>query len=337
MKKKTRILIIDDSSFFRGVLNMYLSRDADLEVAGEAQHASQAISKIEELNPDVITLDIEMPGMNGIDFLKRVMPWYGIPVVVVSSVNGIVFDALDAGAVDFVPKPDGRKNEYDSFINELRLKIKIASTANRSILKNMNSFVKGDNQVTNQSGIIAIGASTGGTEAIYQIVRELPRNIPGIVVVQHMPPVFTRMYAERLNNTCMLEAREAENGDRIFPGRLLVAPGDCQMRVRKSQTGLYVECKKEEKVSGHCPSVDVLFQSVAEVAATGSVGVILTGMGRDGAKGLLEMRKAGAKTIGQDEASCVVYGMPKAAFDIGAVETQLPLSRIPAELMKRLT
>lgn len=335
MKKKIRILIIDDSSFFRGVLNMYLSEDSDIEVAGEAQDASQAISKIEELNPDVITLDIEMPGMNGIDFLKKVMPWYGIPVVVVSSVNGIVFDALNAGAVDFVPKPNGKMiNGYDLFINELRLKIKISATVNRSILKNMNNYVHGDKQTPRNSGIIAIGASTGGTEAIYQVVKDLPRNTPGIVAVQHMPPVFTRMYAERLNNTCMLEAREAENGDRIIPGRILIAPGDCQMRVRKSQTGLYVECKKEEKVSGHCPSVDVLFQSVAEVAAAGSVGVILTGMGRDGAKGLLEMRKAGARTIGQDEASCVVYGMPKAAYDIGAVEIQLPLNRIPSELMK---
>jgi two-component system chemotaxis response regulator CheB len=337
MKKKIEVLIVDDSIFFREALNMQLSRDPDLIVVGEAQDAAEAIVKIEALKPDVITLDVEMPGMNGIEFLRRVMPSYAIPVVVVSSVNSCVFDALSAGALDFVAKPDTRARiGYDLFINELKVKIKVASTANRSILKAMTNGPEAPASSAKQPGIIAIGASTGGTEAIYEVVKELPRNIPGIVVVQHMPPVFTRMYAERLNNSCILEAKEAENGDRIYPGRMLVAPGDFQLRVKKGPGGYFVECTKEEKVSGHCPSVDVLFQSVADKAEGDAIGILLTGMGSDGAKGLLEMRRKGSITIGQDESTSVVYGMPRVAYEIGAVGKQLPLSKISAEIMRIL-
>jgi two-component system chemotaxis response regulator CheB len=337
MKKKIEVLIVDDSIFFREALNMQLSRDPDLIVVGEAQDAAEAIVKIEALKPDVITLDVEMPGMNGIEFLRRVMPRYAIPVVVVSSVNSCVFDALSAGALDFVAKPDTRARiGYDLFINELKVKIKVASTANRSILKTMTNGPEAPASSAKQPGIIAIGASTGGTEAIYEVVKELPRNIPGIVVVQHMPPVFTRMYAERLNNSCILEAKEAENGDRIYPGRMLVAPGDFQLRVKKGPGGYFVECTKEEKVSGHCPSVDVLFQSVADKAEGDAIGILLTGMGSDGAKGLLEMRRKGAITIGQDESTSVVYGMPRVAYEIGAVGKQLPLGKISAEIMRIL-
>lgn len=338
MKKKIEVLIVDDSIFFREALSMQLSRDPDLVVVGEAQDAADAIVKIEALKPDVVTLDVEMPGMNGIEFLRRVMPRYAIPVVVVSSVNSCVFDALSAGALDFVAKPDIRARiGYDLFINELKVKVKVASTANRSILKTMTSAAEAAPKPSvKQPGIIVIGASTGGTEAIYEVVKALPRNVPGIVVVQHMPPVFTRMYAERLNNSCILEAKEAENGDRVYPGRMLVAPGDFQLRVRKSAGGYFVEITKEEKVSGHCPSVDVLFHSVADKAEGDAIGVLLTGMGSDGAKGLLEMKKKGAITIGQDETTSVVYGMPKVAYDIGAVGKQLPLNRISAEILRIL-
>lgn len=337
MNRKIRVLVVDDSIFFREAMRYHISRDPDMEIAGEAGDAVTAVRKIEELNPDVITLDIEMPGMNGIDFLKKVMPGYAIPVVVVSSANVRVFDALRAGALDFVAKPDSRQGMgQTSFFNELITKVKGFAAVNRSILKNMVNPYHEKLKKHTKYEMIAIGASTGGTEAIYKVVRDLPNDIPGIVIVQHMPPVFTRMYAERLNNSCALEAKEAENGDQIVPGRILVAPGDYQMRVRKAGGNYYVECRKAEKVNGHCPSVDVLFHSVAEKAGTDVIGILLTGMGRDGAEGLLEMRKKGARTFGQDEASSVVYGMPKEAYNMGAVEKQLPLNEIPQELMRIL-
>lgn len=335
MNQKIRVLVVDDSVFFREALRYHISREPGLEIAGEAGDAAAAIKKIDELKPDVITLDIEMPGMNGVDFIKKVMPGYAIPVVVVSSANAKVFDALRAGALDFVVKPDSRQGQT-SFFNELKTKIKESVSVNRSFLKTMNNPYGGKPNRQSKFGIIAIGASTGGTEAIYRIVMELPKSIPGIVIVQHMPPVFTRMYAERLNNTCALEAKEAVSGDRLYPGRLLVAPGDYQMRIRKTGDGYSVECRKEEKVSGHCPSVDVLFQSVAEKAGADAIGILLTGMGKDGAEGLLKMRQKGARTIGQDEATSVVYGMPKEAYDMGAVEKRLPLQEIPQELLRIL-
>lgn len=335
MNRKIRVLVVDDSAFFREALRYHLSREPGVEIAGEAGDAAAAIKKIQELNPDVITLDIEMPGMNGIDFIRKVMPGYAIPVVVVTSANTKVFDALRAGALDFVVKPDSRKNQ-ETFFAELKAKIKGSVTVNRSMLKAMSAPLPEKPGKQPKYGIIAIGASTGGTEAIYRIVRDLPESVPGIVVVQHMPPVFTRMYAERLNNSCALEAKEAENGDRICPGKLLVAPGDFQMRIKKSPEGYFVECRKEGKVSGHCPSVNVLFQSVAEKAGADAIGILLTGMGKDGAEGLLQMRKTGARTMGQDEATSVVYGMPKVAYELGAVEKRLPLQEIPRELLKLL-
>jgi two-component system chemotaxis response regulator CheB len=268
------------------------------------------------------------------------MPQYPLPVIVVSSVSQNVLDALDAGAVEFVTKPNvTRPGGMASFVNELIIKIKIASTAK---VGNRKSDYTPSRPVTNQgidtmSKIIAIGASTGGTDAIHTVISGLPRDMPPIVIVQHMPPVFTKLYAERLNNTCELEVKEAEDGDALKPGRVLIAPGNFQMRLAKRGTGYIVKCTQEEKVSGHCPSVDVLFDSVADVAGKQSIGVILTGMGRDGANGLLKMKKTGAYTIGQDEKSSVVYGMPMVAFNIGAVEKQLPLDRIADEIIRFLS
>ena len=261
-------------------------------------------------------------------------------VIVVSSVSKNVLDALDAGAVEFVTKPNvTRPGGMASFVNELIIKIKIASTAK---VGNRKSDYTSSRPVTNQgidtmSKIIAIGASTGGTDAIHTVISGLPRDMPPIVIVQHMPPVFTKLYAERLNNTCELEVKEAEDGDALRPGRVLIAPGNYQMRVAKRGSGYIVKCTQEEKVSGHCPSVDVLFDSVADVVGKQSVGVILTGMGRDGANGLLKMKKTGAYTIGQDEKSSVVYGMPMVAFNIGAVDKQLPLDRIDDEIIRFLS
>ncbi len=340
LKQRIKVLIVDDSLVFRESLSREISKDPDIEVVGTATDPYMARDLIIKLKPDVLTLDVEMPKMNGIEFLKKLMPQYPLPVIVVSSVSKNVLDALDAGAVEFVTKPNvTRPGGMASFVNELIIKIKIASTAK---VGNRKSDYTPSRPVSNQgidtmSKIIAIGASTGGTDAIHTVISSLPRDMPPIIIVQHMPPVFTKLYAERLNNTCELEVKEAEDGDALRPGRVLIAPGNFQMRLAKRGTGYIVKCTQEEKVSGHCPSVDVLFDSVAAVAGKQSVGVILTGMGRDGANGLLKMKKTGAYTIGQDEKSSVVYGMPMVAYNIGAVDKQLPLDRIADEIIRFLS
>lgn len=331
IRRKIKVLIVDDSLLFRETLAKRIGQDAAIEVVGTASDPYSARDKLIECQPDVMTLDVEMPKMNGIEFLKRLMPQYPIPVVVVSAVSDNVFNALNAGAVDFVTKPNTNSQlSLQSFINELIIKIKIASTAKVGRWKN-EMFTNRENinvDKCKMEKILAIGASTGGTEAIYSILKSMPKDIPGTVIVQHMPPVFTRMYSERLNNSCSMEVKEAENGDKVYPGRVLIAPGDYQMRLRKVGSIFTVECFKGEKVNGHCPSVDVLFESVAKVAGRNAIGLILTGMGGDGAKGLLSMRNSGARTIGQDEQSCVVYGMPRVAYELGAVEKQVPLDLI---------
>ncbi len=343
MAKKIRVLVVDDSMVFREALARGISADPGIEVVGTAADPYIARDKIIELEPDVLTLDVEMPRMNGIEFLRRLMPQYPIPVVMISAINNAVFEALQAGAVDFVCKPDsnnsGNSRSVNTFINELIIKIKIASTAKVGDKKNEYVHKQSIASVGNVSKIkmIAIGASTGGTEAIGNIIKSLPSDMPGIVIVQHMPPVFTRMYAERLNNSSALEIREAKDGDRIYPGLVLIAPGDYHMSVCRAGVHNIVNCRQGERVNGHCPSVDVLFNSVAEHCGANAIGTILTGMGYDGAKGLLAMRQKGARTIGQDERSSVVYGMPRVAFDIGAVEKQVALEKIPALLCSMLT
>jgi two-component system, chemotaxis family, protein-glutamate methylesterase/glutaminase len=270
--------------------------------------------------------------MNGIEFLQRLMPQYPMPVVVVSALSNNVFEALDAGAVDFVTKPNSEyKNGIDGFINELIIKIKIASIAKVSHhkLEYKANKLNVNKNINYNDVIIAIGASTGGTEAIFDIISALPREMPGIVIVQHMPPVFTRMYAERLNASCKMTVKEAEYGDEIISGRVLIAPGDKHLRINKRGNSYIVECINGDKVNGHKPSVDVLFNSVAEKVGACAIGIILTGMGYDGAKGLLKMKQKGCITIGQDEKSCIVYGMPKVAYDIGAVSKQVSLKNIP--------
>ena len=339
MGRKIKVLIVDDSLLFRETLAKEISKDFGIEVVGTAEDPFVARDKILELQPDVLTLDVEMPKMDGIAFLKKLMPQYPLPVVVISSVENNIFEALSAGAVDFVTKP-GSKAGTNTFFNELIVKIKIASTAKVAgyKLKNDEAVKLHAMQHAGVSDtIIAIGASTGGTEALASVMKVLPAEMPGIVIVQHMPPVFTKMYAERLNGASRLKVKEAEDGDDVLPGRALLAPGDFQMEVVKRNGRHQVRCFKGEKVSGHCPSVDVLFHSVAAVAGRHAMGVILTGMGSDGAKGLLAMRKKGAFTIGQDEKTCVVYGMPMVAYNIGAVEKQLPLDKIPQELCDRVS
>lgn len=369
MQQKIRLMIVDDSLLFRSWLMQNLGADPRFEIVGYAINARDAESKLAILKPDIMTLDIEMPGMSGLDFLKKVLPTHPVPVILVSSLNVRVFDALAAGAIDFVRKPsmdaDGGK---EAFLTTLKTKLSIGANAKVRLFAHSVSphpaggtagnyrFTVSSQQVANHNpvsaaapaarthfsspssniDIVAIGASTGGTEAILEVVRQFPARMPGIVITQHMPPGFTSMYAERLNLLCNLEVKEASHGDKVLPGRILLAPGGLQMRVVRLGNGYSVSCTDEDKVSGHRPSVDVLFTSVAANVKQRAIGVILTGMGADGAAGLLRMRKAGAYTIGQDRETCVVYGMPMEAYKIGAVCQQAALSTIPQVVMAQL-
>ncbi|MCI9611656.1 MAG: chemotaxis response regulator protein-glutamate methylesterase [Eubacterium sp.] len=332
--RSIKVLIVDDSLVFRELLVQNLSRDPAITVVATAKDPYEARDAIIRHKPDVMTLDVELPRMSGIEFLRKLMPQYPLPVVVISALSDRVFDAMNAGAVDFVGKPTvTNRTQLEEFIrNELLVKIKIASTAK---IGNIKKKIQGQNyngpQVFKNNLLVAIGASTGGTEAIFEVVKGFGPDIPGVVIVQHMPQGFTGMYAKRLNDQCRVRVKEAQTGDRVLPGHVLIAPGgDQHMRLVKVNGAYQVECRSGPRVNGHCPSVDVLFESVAKTAKKDAVGIILTGMGGDGAKGLLAMRSAGAKTIGQDESSCVVYGMPKVAYDIGAVEQQVKLADIAA-------
>jgi len=346
---KIRLMIIDDSLFFRTFLARNVERDPTIEIIGSYGDPLEASKHIHSLNPDVIALDMEMPRMRGDEFLRTIMPKHpSVRAIVISALSGNVFDAMSAGAIDFVGKP-GSTPGFDekAFVTEIIQKIKIASTAHTQIFARRTSTTPTAKPAvpiaakpiaarSASKSIIAIGASTGGTEAIIEVVKHFTASTPGVVIVQHMPPVFTRMYAERIDKVCMMNVREAKHGDRINPGTILLAPGgDQQMYLRKDSSGYYVSLSPGEKVSGHCPSVDVLFDSVAKVAGKNAVGVLLTGMGADGAKGLLSMRQNGAHTIGQDEKSCVVYGMPMEAYKIGAVREQLTLSDIGNAVLRR--
>lgn len=337
--RQIRVLVVDDSILFRNLLVQSLESDPNIHVVAQVRDPFEARDAIIQYKPDVMTLDVEMPRMSGIEFLRKLMPQYPLPVVMISSLNDKVFDALEAGAVDFVNKPSNLdRTSLSNFLKqELVTKVKIASTAKVGSMKHAENFNAGSSvDPASKDRIVAIGASTGGTEAIYEVVRQFRRDIPGVVIVQHMPPGFTKMYADRLNNQCQVAVKEAVTGDRVMPGQVLIAPGDKQMRLVKVGDSYQVECRGTDRVNGHCPSVEVLFNSVAKVAGKKAIGVILTGMGGDGAKGLLAMRQAGSPTIGQDEASCVVYGMPKVAYDIGAVQYQLSLTSIAGKVYSLL-
>lgn len=327
-----KVLVVEDSMVFRELLVQNLGRDPEIQVVGTASDPFQARDAILALKPDVMTLDVELPRMSGIEFLRKLMPQYPLPTVVISSLSDKVFDALNAGAVDFVAKPAvSNRAQLEEFIrNELLVKVKIAVTAQMGNIRKPHMMQQHQKlNLKNNKVLVAIGASTGGTEATLAVAKEFGADMPGIIVVQHMPPGFTEMYARRLNEQCKVEVREAKTGDRVMPGLMLIAPGgDRHMRIVEVNGGYQVECKNGPKVNGHCPSVDVMFESVAKVAGPNALGIILTGMGGDGAKGLLAMRRAGAKTIGQDESTSIVYGMPKVAYDIGAVQYQEKLSGI---------
>ncbi len=327
--RRIRVLVVDDSLLFREILARGLSSDSHIDVVATAIDPFDARDKIIKYRPDVMTLDVEMPRMNGIEFLRQLMPQYPLPTIVISTVSEAVFDAINAGAVDFVAKPDvNSPRGVEGFLYDLIAKVKTASIAKIVNVQSDRSMSRArESMPVATNKIIAIGASTGGTEAIFKLLTQLPPTMP-ILIVQHIPPVFSRMFADRLNDATMFEVKEAKTGDLVAAGRVLVAPGNLHMKIKK-MGGLYkAECFAGEKVNGHCPSVDVLFESVAQEAGANSLGVILTGMGHDGAKGLLAMRRRGARTLGQDEKTSVVYGMPKVAFNIGAVEKQSSLEHM---------
>lgn len=336
-KNQISVLVVDDSQSFREIMVRKLSADPQIEVVATAGDAFEARDKILKYDLDLIVCDQEMPKMGGVEFIKRLLPQYPLPVVMISDNPQIEAAARAAGARDFMKKPHPRSAKTDAdFLNELILKIRLAARTG-IILPGKNPAVqRADyNHLPQSFGsglssdrLIAIGASTGGTEAIYQILKNLRPDCPGILIVQHIPPVFSKMFAERLDTQTLLRCKEAQSGDYLEPGRVYIAPGDQHMRIKRIGQKYRVDVFTGEKVNGHCPSVDMLFDSVAREAGPRAIGVLLTGMGNDGAKGLLDIRRQGGYTIGQDEASSVVYGMNKVAFNIGAVSVQAALENI---------
>lgn len=349
MARPIRVLVVDDSALVRNILSQGLSIDPGIEVVGTAADPYIARDKIVQLQPDVLTLDVEMPRMDGVAFLRKLMPQYPIPIVMVSSLTQrgkqITMEALEAGAVDFVAKPTSNvATGLNAMLMELRSKVKIASTANVSHWKGKRPVTPPTSAATASSAlaestdkIIAIGASTGGTEAIRRVIETFPATTAGTVIVQHMPAGFTKMFSERLNQLCQMQVKEAEHGDRVRTGLILIAPGGKQLEVVRTGGFYQVRLGGEEKVSGHCPSVDVMMHSVAKHVGTNAVGAMLTGMGQDGAEGMLAMKQAGARCISQDEASSVVFGMPKVAFEKGGAEKLVPLDKISATLLGLVT
>ncbi len=326
--RRVRVLIVDDSPTIRGIITNVLSGDAEIEVVGTAGDPLEARSAIKELNPDVITLDVEMPKMSGIEFLEKIMRLRPMPVIMVSTLTqagaAISVEALEIGAFDCVGKPD-----FDGLAEKVKAaaRAKVRSLGERARPAERRADYRPSNK------LLAIGASTGGVEALLTVLSSFPANCPATVITQHMPATFTTSFSARLDRVCAPHVQEASEGAPLLPGHIYLAPGGV---VHLEITGgPQPRCHLREgpAVSGHRPSVDVLFSSVAEIYGRRSVGVILTGMGRDGANGMKQMRDAGAATIGQDEGSCVVYGMPRVAFELGAVERQLSLSAIGAAVL----
>ncbi len=345
--KDIKVLIVDDSALVRKILHDGLSAKHGIKVVAVASDPYQARDMISQYRPDVITLDVEMPRMDGVEFLKKLMPQYPVPVIMVSSLTTrgarVTLDALEYGAVDFVIKPTSSVQDgISSLINEISAKIFIAATIDVSHWKSKRdqlfaSFKRiRPTSLRTTDKMIAIGASTGGTDAVRVVLEGLPYNSPGVVVVQHMPAGFTSAFAERLNRCTRLEVKEAEDGDRVNIGRVLIAPGGKQLEVIRSGGHYRVRILPGKQVNGHAPSVSVLFNSVSNVVRENAVGVMLTGMGRDGAEEMSMMKKSGAYTIAQDEKSCVVFGMPRAAIECGGASKVLPLNRIAEQIINVL-
>lgn len=354
-KKRIKVLIVDDSAVIRQTLEKILASDRDIEVMGTAADPYIAVQKIEKEIPDVITLDVEMPRMDGLTFLKKIMTQHPIPVVICSALTEkgaeTTLKALELGAVDIIQKPRlGAKG----FLEESRIRItdsvKAASRAKLHLLK--KSFIdvspkltadavipriRSQAMIQTTDRVVVLGASTGGTEAIRLFLESLPHDAPGMVIVQHMPESFTKAFASRLDNTCKVTVKEAETGDSVIQGRVLIAPGNLHTMLKRSGAKYYVQVREGPLVSRHRPSVDVLFRSAARYAGSNTIAIIMTGMGDDGAKGMLEIKQAGGYTIAQDEPSCVVFGMSKEAIKLGAVEKVSSLNSLPSALMTALS
>jgi two-component system chemotaxis response regulator CheB len=339
--RKTRVLVVDDSAIVRKVMSLELSRDPDIDVVGAAPDPFVARDMILALRPDVITLDIEMPRMDGLTFLRRLMRFHPLPVVIVSSLTPrggeTALEAMDLGAVEVMCKPGTAYSVGDMAV-ELRDKVKAAARARvQGRMAKVSAFASRPDRLSlsrTTNAVVAVGASTGGTQALLSLLSALPANSPGMVIVQHMPEHFTRSFADRLNATCAMEVKEAEDGDTVAPGRALLAPGGLHMSLERSGAVYRVKIEGGPLVSRHRPSVDRLFQSTAKYAGRNAVGVILTGMGNDGAEGLAEMHRNGAATVAQDEATCVVFGMPKEAIARGAADHVLALADIPGKILE---
>ena len=393
--EKIKLLIVDDSILFREILTRYIKLDDMIEIVGTAGDAYSARDMILQYEPDVMTLDLEMPRMNGVDFLQKLLPQYYIPTIAISSSDNRKTECMQAGAVDFLRKPVSSTNSsmmvfadtlskavhkaYNSNhpnskidANKASVPVQntqaadVTSSAASSAFSTAASAAAAVKTLTSASAqtvskpnpapaavptpvstgkhaklkkseaIIALGASTGGTEALEKVIKNFPADTPPVIIVQHMPAGFTKLFSERLNRSCQMRVKEAQDGDRLERGLIVVGAGEYHLRLCKDAKGWYVSSKPGEKVSGHCPSVDVMFNSVADVAGPLAIGAIFTGMGRDGADGLLRMRKAGAFTIGQDKETCVVYGMPMEAYNCGAVEVQAPLQKIAEIILNQL-
>ncbi len=337
-----RVLVVDDSAVVRQVLTRQLSLDPDIEVVGAAPDPYVARDLIAKLKPQVLTLDLEMPRMDGISFLRKLMQHFPLPTIVVSSLtpkgSDMALEAMRAGAIDVVCKPDAAYS-VASMTDDLALKVKRAALVDMRHHASKTKAMAGPRpaiaplkRTTNQ--IVAIGSSTGGTNALEVLFEQLPPDAPGIVISQHMPPRFTATFAARLNQLSRMEVREAKNGDAVVPGVALISPGDNHMRLARSGARYVVRCEPGPPINYHTPNIDVLMHSVAQTAGENAVGVILTGMGQDGAEGLLAVRNAGGYTIAQDEATSIVYGMPKVAFEIGGAMEVLPIQRVAEGIIK---
>lgn len=350
MKKPIKVLIVDDSALVRKIFTEELSKDPEIEIVGSAPNPIIARDKIVQLKPDVLLLDIEMPEMDGLTFLEKLMKHYPMPVIIVSSLakesSKVALKAIELGAAEVMAKP-GSSYSVKDMSEQLIEKIKAVSQIKKISIPAFLTASKPSNggsvkksalkaMIKTTNKIIAIGASTGGTEAIKEVLIRLPQEMPPILIVQHMPQFFTKSFAERLNELCKMEVKEAEDKEIASPGKVLIAPGNKHMVLKRSGAVYYVEVKDGPLVFHQRPSVEVLFKSVAKFAGANAVGAILTGMGKDGAEGLLDMRKAGAYTIAQDEDSCIVFGMPKEAIAIGAAMRIVSLLKVPEALFEAI-
>jgi two-component system chemotaxis response regulator CheB len=351
---KIKVLVIDDSALIRSVMKEIIDREKDMVCVGAAPDPIAARDMIKALNPDVLTLDVEMPRMDGLEFLERLMRLRPMPVVMVSTLtergSDITFRALELGAVDFVSKPKmDIARGMEEYALEIADKIRAAAQSHVRARKNVAPMLVQEKlsadailpssmpgRFASTEKLIIIGASTGGTEAIKEVLTRLPADVPGILVTQHMPENFTKSFADRLNSLCKISVKEAEHNERILPGHAYIAPGHSHLLLKRSGANYMTELSQGPPVNRHRPSVDVLFRSAANVAGANAMGIILTGMGKDGAQGMVEMKRAGSFTIAQDEATCVVFGMPREAIALGGAAEVLPLQNVARRTLEYL-